>query len=191
MHRSTSTVVEVKPPPARIRPDQPWPTSGFHHCGLCRHQATTSTSPSKRPARGVTELRANLAVVDGARHLHQHHLRPRQEQPTRRRGPNSHVGRGPCPHPPLSHFRDILAGPTQSAISGRRKPSGRCPRRRRMAPRGSRASPAEVMAAGPVVRDCGSPLSRPHRRGSAPGGVPCPVRRHLCAVLGMRCMPGN
>lgn len=79
----------------------------------------------------------------------------------------------------------------QSAASGRRKPSWRCPRRRRMAPRRSRASPAEVMAAGSVVRDCGSPLSRPHRRGSAPGGVPCPVRRHLCAVLGMRCIPGN
>src|SRR5690349_14772780 len=28
-------------------------------------------------------------------------------------------------------------------------------------------------------------------RGSAPGSVPCPVRRHLCAVLGVRCALGN
>lgn len=37
----------------------------------------------------------------------------------------------------------------------------------------------------------GVPHSRPRRRGSALGSVPCPVRRHLCSVLGMRCMPGS
>jgi hypothetical protein len=34
---------------------------------------------------------------------------------------------------------------------------------------------------------CGVPLSRPRRRGSAPGGVTCSVRGHRCDVLGMRC----
>jgi hypothetical protein len=35
------------------------------------------------------------------------------------------------------------------------------------------------------------PQSRPRRRGPALGGVLCPVRRHLCRVLGMRCVSGN
>jgi hypothetical protein len=38
---------------------------------------------------------------------------------------------------------------------------------------------------------CGAPRSHPRRRGSTPGSVLCPVRRHLCDVLGVRCVMGS